>query len=213
MTQQQSTKAVAYCRVSLSEQNPQTQVTNIKEFAANRGLNLIHTYLDHGLSGSLSKEKRPQLDQLIKDARLGKFKVLIVVGLDRVARDVRHLINLLHELDEYGVSLISIRENIDFTTSIGKATMVIIAAVANLELDLIKNRIKTAMAAKKLAAAQAGVKWKCGRPEKLTPELRTEVLKLSASGKSIRVIAEQLGLGKSSVQRVLRTRPITSEQK
>jgi DNA invertase Pin-like site-specific DNA recombinase len=206
MTKQNAAKSVAYCRVSLSDQDPKNQTTNIEEFAKARGLNLTKVYTDHGLSGALAVEKRPQLEQLVRDARMGKFKVVIVSGLDRIARDVRHLMNLLHELDGYGVSLISIREQIDFTTSLGKATMAIIGAVAGLERDLLRDRVKSAMYAKKVAAEKAGEKWKCGRPSKINTDNLVEIFRLHDEGLSARLIGQRVGLSKSSILLALKGR-------
>lgn len=98
---------MAYCRVSLAQQNSELQITNIKEFCGNRGLDLKNIYLDHGVGGS--KESRPQLNQMVKDARMGKFDILVVTGIDRLGRSTRHLLNLIHELSGYEVSLISLR--------------------------------------------------------------------------------------------------------
>jgi DNA invertase Pin-like site-specific DNA recombinase len=70
-----------------------------------------------------TKDRRSGLDELVKAARAGKFKILLIYSIDRLARDTRHLLNLIHELNLYGVSLISIRESIDFSTPMGQATL------------------------------------------------------------------------------------------
>ena len=111
-------KAAAYCRVSLYlEQSPEGQLVNIRQFAQVRGFDLVDEYVDHGVSGV--RERRPGLDRLVADARRGRFKVLIVTGIDRIGRNTRHLLNLIHELSGYGVSLVSLRENIDMGVSLG----------------------------------------------------------------------------------------------
>lgn len=178
------TRAVAYCRVSLAQQNSELQVTNIKEFCNHRGFNLQNIYIDHGIGGA--KESRPQLNQMVKDARMGKFDVLVVTGIDRLGRSTRHLLNLIHEISGYGVSLISLRESIDLSSSIGQATLAILSVVAQLEKDLLRERIKSALYAKKLASEKTG--WRCGRPQLVTPAIRSEVLSLRSQGMSIRKI-------------------------
>jgi DNA invertase Pin-like site-specific DNA recombinase len=74
-------------------------------------------YCDHGISGA--KERRPALDELLKDARRRRFDVLVVWRLDRLGRNLRHLINLLDELRALGVEFVSIGEGIDCTTPAG----------------------------------------------------------------------------------------------
>lgn len=178
------TRVAAYIRVSLAHQNSEIQITNIREFCEHRRFDLTHTFIDHGIGGS--RESRPQLNQMVKDARLRKFDVLVVTGIDRLGRSTRHLLNLIHELSGYGVSLISLREAIDLSSAIGQATLSILSVVAQLEKELLRERIKSALHAKKLAAEKTG--WRCGRPLLVTPEIRQRVIELREQGLSIRRI-------------------------
>ncbi len=198
------TNAVAYSRVStLLGQDPENQLVHLRQFAKARGFELVSEYVDKGISGS--REKRPALDQLVRDARMGKFKILIVSGIDRLARNTRHLLNLLHELNQYGVAVISLRESIDFSTAVGQATLTILGAVSALELELTKERIKSALRAKKIKAEQTGSGWRCGRPQVVTPAIEAEVLSLRAQGLSLRNIERRLNkvISRTSVVRIL----------
>ncbi len=115
-------KAVAYARVStLLGQDPEHQLISIRQLAQARNFDITVEYVDKGISGS--KDRRPGLDELVKSARAGKFKILLIYSIDRLARDTRHLLNLIHEINHYGISLISIRESIDFSTPMGQATL------------------------------------------------------------------------------------------
>lgn len=194
-------KAVAYARVStLLKQEPEHQLVPIRGVATNREFQLVGEYVDR-ITGSA--DRRKALDQLVKDARMGKFKVVIIFALDRLARDTRFLLNLLHELDGYGVTLISLRESIDLGTPVGRAVTQILGAIAELEKSLISERIKTALAVKKMTAADTG--WSCGRkplPAKTVEQVKT----LRANGKSIREISRTLEIGKTSVERILKGR-------
>lgn len=192
-------KAVAYARVStLLKQEPEHQLVPIRNVVQNREFVLVDEYVDR-ISGTA--DKRKALDQLIKDARMGKFKVVIIYALDRLARDTRFLLNLLHELDGYGVTLISLRESIDLSTPVGKAVMQILGAIAELERNLISERIKTSLAVKKMTANETG--WSCGR-KPLPNETVNQVKELSAKGLSIRNISKQLNIGKTTVERILK---------
>ena len=197
-------KAVAYARVStLLGQDPENQLVSIRQLGQARGFDLVEEYVDRGISGS--KDRRPALDEMVKAARAGKFKILLIYSIDRLARDTRHLLNLINDLSHYGVSLISIRESIDFSTPMGQATLTILGAVAQLERELIKERIRTALAAKKLMAQQNQTNWRCGRPIVVTDQIEKRVHELRLKGHSIRAIARMLEISKSSVERALKS--------
>lgn len=197
-------KAVAYARVStLLDQDPENQLVSIRQLGQARGFEITNEYIDRGISGS--KDRRPALDEMVKAARAGKFKILLIYSIDRLARDTRHLLNLINDLNHYGVSLISIRESIDFSTPMGQATLTILGAVAQLERELIKERIRTALAAKKLIAQQNQTAWRCGRPTVLTNQIEKRVHELRSRGLSIRAIARMLEISKSSVERALKS--------
>ena len=193
-------KIALYARVStLLGQDPENQLVHLRSFAEGRSCEVFKEYVDAGVSGV--RESRPGLDQMVRDARVGRFKLIAVAGIDRLGRSTRHILNLIHELSGYGVSLVSLRESIDFSTPTGQATLTILAAIAALERELLRERIRAALAAKKLAASRTG--WRCGRPPKLTPPIITEVRKFRAAGCSLRSIARRLGIAKSTVQRAL----------
>lgn len=192
-------KAVAYARVStLLKQDPEHQLVPIRSVAGNRNFMLVDEYVDR-ITGS--SDRRKELDRLVRDARMGKFKVVIIYALDRLARDTRFLLNLLHELNGYGVTLISLRESIDLGTPVGRAVLQILGSIAELEKNLISERIKTSLAVKKMTANETG--WRCGRPSKLTLELGQQILKMRNEGLSIRQIARRLSVSKTTVLRVV----------
>jgi DNA invertase Pin-like site-specific DNA recombinase len=196
-------KVSIYARVStLLQQDPENQLIPCRQLGLSRGFEITQEYVDKGISGS--KDRRPALDEMIKDARSGKFKILIISSIDRLARDTRHLLNLINELSHYGVSLISLREAIDFSTPMGQATLTIFGAVATLERELIRERIRNALAAKKLVAIQNQSGWRCGRPLIVTKQVEKRILELRDKGHSIRAIARMLDISKSSVERNLK---------
>ena len=165
---------------------------------------MVHEFIDEGVSGRT--DKRPGLNQLIEDARKGKFKIVIVHSIDRLGRSTKHLLNLLDELSHYGVSIISMRENLDFSTPTGQMALTMISAVAQLESQIISERIKTSLAVKKNLAKKSGNGWKCGRPA-ISNDIKEQVYHLKDQGLSIRKIAQSIGdISKSSVERVLKER-------
>ena len=196
-------KAVIYARVSTVYQEfPKAQIEACTQLAEARGFDLSNTYTDYGISGR--KEKRPALDQLLADARKGKFKIILVSALDRVGRNTRHLLNLFNELNSYGVKIISLRENLDLTSPIGNAMIVIISCIAELEVNLTRERIKTALALKKATAVKNKTDWRCGRPP-INQELKLKALQLIELGRSYSQISKELNISKASVCRILKS--------
>lgn len=200
-------KAVAYARIStlLKGQTVENQLVPIREFARGRGFEVVDEYIDEGISGA--RETRPALDQLVKDARRRKFKVVVVAALDRMSRSTKHMLTLLDELRHYGVSIISLRENLDFSSPAGQMALTVLSAVSALERQIISERIRVALATKKLVAQRSGVPWKAGRPTVATPEKAEQAQELRGRGLSIRKIAAELGVSRSSVQRMLEAVP------
>lgn len=187
-------RTASYCRVStFLGQTFDGQIVPIREFCKSQGYSLFpeNEYSDLGYSGA--KDRRPGLDQLLRDARAGKFKVLVVAALDRVGRNVKHLLLLLDELNALGITFVSLRESINLGTPVGRMIMTVLASIAELEREVTRQRIKETMAAKKLLAQQTGNGWRCGRPSTVTPEIIQQVLEFRSQGRSVRQIEQLLG--------------------
>lgn len=202
-------KVVAYARVStLLGQDVENQLIGIRQLAKDRGFNLVDEFVDQGISGT--KDKRPGLDKLLKAAKQGKFKVVIIHSIDRLGRSTKHLLTLIDELNHLGISIISIRESLDFTTPVGQMALTMLSAVAQLEAQLISERIKTALAVKKKIAITTGSDWKCGRPT-IESQVCLQIYQLRDQGYSIRQISKELGsVSKSSVSKILKDRVSTN---
>lgn len=198
-------KACAYARVStLLGQDPSLQITNIREYCAARSLEISDEFIDKGISGT--KESRPAFDEMIKQAKRGKFKVIVVAALDRLGRNTLHLLKTIQELDHYGVHIISLRENLDFKSPTGRMVLTVLISVISMEREIISTRIKEALAAKKIQAQKTGNGWRCGRKTIVTPERASRALLLRSQGHSIREIANQIGIAPSSVHKILTVR-------
>src|ERR1700722_18207905 len=146
-------RAAIYARVSTGDQHPETQLYDLREMAKVRGYEIVHEYTDI-ISGA--KAKRPGLDQLLVDARRHRFDVVLVAAFDRVARSVRHFLEVLDEVNHLGIEIISFRENIDTGGPLGRAIVVIVGAIAELERNLIVERVKAGMRRAKLEGRRIG---------------------------------------------------------
>ena len=148
-------RAALYLRVSTVDQHPETQLYDLRQLAQQRSFQIVHEYYDK-ISGT--KAKRPGLDQLLSDARRGQFDVVVVWAGDRIARSVRHYLEVLDEFSRLGIEFISFRENIDTGGALGRAIVVIIGAIAELEHNLIVERVRAGMRRAKLEGRHIGRK-------------------------------------------------------
>ncbi len=185
-----------YARVSTSDQTCENQLRELRAHAQQRGWEIVEEYVDTGFSGA--KESRPALDRLMKSAWAGKFQALLVWRFDRFARSTKHLVTALETFRSLGISFTSLQEQIDTATPLGQAMFTIISAMAQLERDVIRDRV---IAGLKRAKAQ-GVR--LGRKPKLIDA--GHAIQLIRGGKSIRETAALLGVGASTLSARLRDR-------
>jgi len=194
----QHSRAAIYARVSTanSGQDPTLQTRELREYCERRGWSVAGEYVDIGISGS--KEKRPELDRLIVDARRRRFDKILVWKLDRFGRSLRHLVNSLAELESLGIDFVSLRDNLDLSTPSGRLMFQIIGAMAEFERALIQERVKAGM---RNARAKGR---RIGRPPQtqLSSELRTVIANTYAcGGNSLRSLAKKFGTSLATVQR------------
>jgi DNA invertase Pin-like site-specific DNA recombinase len=187
-------RAVLYCRVSTNngQQSPEMQLNELREFAAHRGWTIVGEFTDH-LSGT--KESRPALNELLAAAHQRKFDVLLCWKLDRVGRSLRHLVNLLAELEALGIAFVSLRDNLDLTTPAGRLMFQVIGAMAEFERSLIAERVKAGLRNARAKGKQLG------RPRVVVDASRIAALR--AQGRSWREICAETGLTKGTAQRAV----------
>ena len=201
----QPPRTALYARVSTAGQDVGLQLDELRQAATQRGWNVVNEHKDEGVSGS--SDSRPALDRMMTAARAGKLDLVAVWKFDRFARSTSHLVNSLEEFDALGVAFVSLREQVNTSSPMGKAMFTIIAAIAELERDLIRERVIAGV-----RRAQAAGKH-CGRP-KVELELRPAVAMLQ-TGHSLREAAEAVGVSRTTLRRRLREEgawPIEREQ-
>jgi DNA invertase Pin-like site-specific DNA recombinase len=147
-------RAALYLRVSTLDQHPDTQGIELRQFAQQRGYEIFEEYTDHGVSGS--KVRRPALDRLLKDAHRRRFDAVLVWSCDRLARSTKHFLDVLDELAQLGIQFHSQREAIDTEGPLGRAIIVIISAIAELEKSLIVERVRAGMRRAKMEGRRIG---------------------------------------------------------
>jgi DNA invertase Pin-like site-specific DNA recombinase len=183
-------RVAIYTRVSTKDQTHESQQSELNEYCKQRRLQVVEIYADT-MSGA--KDKRPALDRLMADARRGRFDAVLVYRFDRFARSVTHLLRALEEFSSLGVDFVSLSESIDTSTPMGRMVFTVLGAVAELERNIIRERV---IAGQK-GAKRRGVRF--GRPE---VEVDTKLVsRLRTSGLSWRAIAEQTGIPKDTLIR------------
>ena len=193
-------KCALYARVSTHNgQRPELQLAELREFAAKRGWAIAGVFVDVGVSGS--KDSRPQLDAMLRLAKLRKLDVIAVWKLDRFGRSLRHLVDALAELEAVGVAFVSLRDNLDLTTPQGRLMFQIIGAMAEFERALMRERVKAGLAHARAHGRIGGrprVKRERDRDAKIIRQMRND-------GDSYGEIAEVLGRSKADIYRIATT--------
>ncbi len=183
-----------YARVSTKDQDPETQLQDLRRYAAARSFEVVGAYVDFGVSGR--KERRPGLDRLMAAVRAREVDAVVVAAFDRFGRSLAHLVRSLEEFQHLGVGFVSLREQLDLASPTGRVMFAVIGAMAEFERELIRERIQAGL---RRARGQGK---RLGRPPRVFH--RDRVLALHGAGKPMRAIAEELGVSRRTVQRVLR---------
>jgi DNA invertase Pin-like site-specific DNA recombinase len=147
-------KCALYARVSTLEQHVETQLYDLRQLAIQRGFEVVAEYTDVGVSGS--KARRLGLDALMSDSRKRKFSVVLVAAFDRLARSTKHFLQVIDEFDSLGIEFVSRRENVDTSGPMGRLFLTLIGSIAELEADLIKERIRAGMRRRRLEGLPLG---------------------------------------------------------
>ena len=188
-------RVAVYARVSTTDQSTDSQLLDLRRYVRERGWHIFNEFCDNGISGTT--DSRPALNNLMNDAKKRRFDTVLVWRFDRFARSTKHLILALEEFRNLGIDFISYQENIDTSSPLGSAIFTIISAVAQLERDIIAERVKAG-----LRRARENGK-KLGRPKvNVDPD---EIHRLRLKGLSLRQIATELGVSRSTVARSLET--------
>ena len=175
------------------EQDPEVQLVPLRADFRRRGASQIGQFIDRA---SGAAESRPELDRMMGEVRAGKCDAVAVWRFDRFARSTRHLLTVLDEFRVRGVQFISLCEQVDTSTPTGKLMFTLIAAFAEFERDLIRDRVRAGIARRQAKGLPVGKQRKVFD--------RDRAMGLRASGASLRSISQALGVPKSTIQDALR---------
>jgi len=191
-------RAAIYLRVSTTEQTVENQLLELERVAQHRGWTVVQVYRDEGISGAKGRDKRPGLDQMLKDASKRKFDIVMAWAVDRLGRSLIDLLGTIQHLEATGIDLYLDQQNVDTTTPAGKLLFQITGAFAEFERAMIKTRIHAG-----IARARAEGK-RFGRPAISQKTEQTIRDALAKGDRGMLKIAAELGVGSGTVQRVNR---------
>lgn len=181
-------RVALYARVSTTDQDADLQLVELRRYVGARGWEIGGEFVDRGVSGARST--RPALDQLRVAARRRDVDGVVVWRFDRFSRSITDLVASLEEFRALGVAFVSIHEQIDTSSPTGRVVFAVVAAMAEFEREILRERVRAGLA----RARERGVR--LGRPPRVDP---SEVLRLRGLGFSFRSIAKQLGVSAQAV--------------
>ena len=195
MANRNSTPRIAiYARVSTTDQSTESQLLDLRRYVSDRGWQAYQEYCDNGISGT--KDSRPALNELMNDAKKRRFDAVLVWRFDRFARSTKHLILALETFKNLGIDFVSYQENIDTSSPLGSAIFTILGAVAQLERDIIAERVKAGLR----RAVENGKR--LGRPKVSVDTVSLHHMR--NDGMSLRAIAKITGISRTTVSEILR---------
>src|ERR1700733_14875773 len=187
-------KAAIYVRVSTPDQHVESQLYDLRDLAAQRGVEVVHEFEDRGVCGK--KARRPGLDALMADARKKKFSVVLVAAFDRIERSTRNFLQIVDALDSLGIGFGRRREGVATGDAMGRLFVPIISAIAELERSLVVERVKSGIRRAKLEGRQIGRARLDVDREQLIVDRR--------SGMSLTVVAKRHNISRASVCRLMK---------
>src|ERR1700712_5549493 len=204
-------RAAIYLRVSTDDQTVENQRRELTAAATARGWTVVAEYADEGISGAKGRDGRPQLDLMLKDAVRRRFDVAMVWAVDRLGRSLPDLIGSMQELHGAKVDLFMLQQGIDTTTPGGKAMFQMLGVFGEFERAMIQARVKAGMArameeqaaGKVRIGADGKVRKAIGRP-KVSAGTEKDIRAHLTAGVGILKIAEMMGVGSGTVQRIKR---------
>ena len=188
------TRCVIYTRVSTTGQTIDNQLNVLREIAKLKGYEIVKEYADEGISGAKGREDRKGFDELIKDATRKKFDLILCWSVDRLGRNLSHLVSFLNEIQSVGCDLYIHQSGLDTSTPMGKMMFQLTGIFAEFERSLISERVR---------AGQKRSRKKNGRPTNLNDGLVHSIKYMREQGVGIRKIATELQVGVGTIYKVL----------
>ena len=191
-------KVVIYARVSTLDQTVDNQLIELRDHCSKMGWEIVKEYADEGLSGTLSRDKRPALNSLIKDAYRKRFDSVVCWDISRIGRSMKELILFLSDMKDRGVGICSVRQGFDTSTSMGEIMFQFVGILSSWEREMIRERTLAGLERAKREGKTLG------RRKVTNDNMTAKILELRNDKKSIRAIASEVGVSIGTVSKTLK---------
>ena len=191
-------KVVIYTRVSTLDQTIDNQLIELRDHCSKMGWEIVKEYADEGLSGTLSRDKRPALNSLIKDAYRKRFDSVVCWDISRIGRSMKELILFLSDMKDRGIGICSVRQGFDTSTSMGEIMFQFVGILSSWEREMIRERSLAGLDRAKREGKTLG------RRKVTNDTMTAKILELRNDKKSIRQIASEVGVSTATVHRQLK---------
>ena len=191
-------KVVIYARVSTLDQTVDNQLIELRDHCSRMGWEIVKEYTDEGLSGTLSREKRPALNAMIKDGYRKKFDTVVCWDISRIGRSMKELVLFLSDMKDRGIGICSVRQGFDTSTSMGEIMFQFVGILSSWEREMIRERTLAGLERAKSEGKTLG------RRKVTNDTMTAKIIELRNNKKSIRAIASEVGVSIGTVSNVLK---------
>ena len=191
-------KVAIYTRVSTLDQTIDNQLIELRDHCSKMGWEVVKEYADEGLSGALSRDKRPALNSLIKDAFRKRFDLVVCWDISRIGRSMKELVLFLSDMKDKGVGICSVRQGGDTSTTMGEMMFQFVGILSSWEREMIRERTLAGLERAKSEGKTLG------RKKVINDEMTAKIVELRTAKKSIRDIASEVGVSRGTVSNVLK---------
>ena len=191
-------RVAIYTRVSTLDQTIDNQLIELRDHCSKMGWEIVKEYADEGLSGTLSREKRPALNSLIKDAYRKKFDSVVCWDISRLGRSMKELILFLSDMKDREIGICSVRQGFDTSTSMGETMFQFVGILSSWEKTMIRERTFAGLE----RARREGKT--LGRRKVTNDTMTAKIIELRSVKKSLKEIASEVGVSIATVHRELK---------
>ena len=191
-------KVAIYCRVSTLDQTVDNQLIELRDHCSKMGWEIAKEYADEGLSGTLSRDKRPALNALIKDAYRKRFDLVVCWDISRLGRSMKELVLFLSDMKDRDIGICSVRQGFSTDTAMGEMMFQFVGILSSWEREMIRERTLAGLDRAKKEGKTLG------RKSVITDEISSKIIGLRSIGRSIRDIASEVGVSRGTVSNVLK---------
>ena len=191
-------KVAIYTRVSTLDQTVENQLIELRDHCSKMGWEITQEYGDKGLSGTLSRDKRPALNALIKDGYRKKFDAVVCWDISRIGRSMKELVLFLSDMKDRNIGIVSVRQGFDTSTSMGEIMFQFVGILSSWEREMIRERTLAGLERAKSEGKTLG------RKKVINDEITTKIIELRNAKRSIRDIASEVGVSRGTVSNVLK---------